>query len=174
MGYKGQLAFYLTGCNTLPFKTLSYTEASITNLLLDYITCVSGDIIKETPLRKVVLNGSISGGVLVVPSLGVAQMAHIGFRLSLPRSLYQAFALVEAGPIVNVPGETNNKAILCMVSGGSYWGKGKFQPYMHGGIAFNAGPGIGGGFLLAGGISYKKKIHLEVRNVLFYLVRFNI
>jgi hypothetical protein len=72
MGYKGQLAFFLTGCNTLSFKTLSYTEASITNLLLDYIACMSGDSIKEAPLRKVVLNGSISGGVLVVPSMGVA------------------------------------------------------------------------------------------------------
>ncbi|MBC7922376.1 MAG: hypothetical protein H7Z75_14945, partial [Ferruginibacter sp.] len=99
-------------------------------------------------------------------------LALIGFRLSLPKSLYRAFALAEVGPVINIPNEIPKEAVVCNVLGGGYFGKRRLQPYLLGGVAFNVSKGSGG-LLLGGGLSYKKKIHLEIRNGFFYLVRFN-
>jgi hypothetical protein len=190
-GYKGQLPFFLAGCKTLSFKTLSYTQASITHHVSAYLHCVHSDSIRVTPAKKVAVDASIAGGMLIFPRTTIpptlssawppwfpptiAPSALVGVRLRMPKSLNRWFFLAEAGPIVNLPDDTHRSAMLFIISGGSYLGKGSIQPYVQAGMAFagrsGSGANYGGGVTLGGGISYKKKIHLEVRNGLFFLVR---
>ncbi len=190
-GYKGQLPFFLKGCKTLSFKTLSYTQASITQHVAAYLNCAHGDSIRVTPAKKAAVDASIAGGMIIFPRSTVpmalsgyqpprlprqlAPLALVGVRLRLPRSLNRVFFLAEAGPVVNLPEETFRSGMLFIVSGGSYLGKRSIQPYVQAGMAFagRLGPGgnYSGGLVLGGGLSYKKKIHLEVRNGLLCLVR---
>jgi hypothetical protein len=173
-GYKGQLPFFLSGCKTLSFKTLTYTQASIARHVSAYLQCTHGDSIRVTPAKKVAVDASIAGGLLILPRT-VAPLALVGVRLLMPKSLNRWFVLAEAGPIFNLPDDAHKTAMIFTVSGGSYLGKRSIQPYVQAGMAFagrsGSGANYGGGITLGVGLSYKKKIHLEVRNSLFCLVR---
>jgi hypothetical protein len=108
-----------------------------------YLQCTLGDSIRVAPTKKAAVNVSIAGGLFILPhthiSMGLsgyqpprlprptAPLALIRVRLLMPKSLNCWFFLAEAVPIANLPDDTHKNAMIFIVSGGSYLGRGVFR-----------------------------------------------
>jgi hypothetical protein len=85
--YIGQLSYFLSACKSLSLQGLSYEKASLTNLFGRYSSCLSIVNIQVSPAKKVTLSWGVTGGILLVPSEGVAKFALLSLRVNLPRRL---------------------------------------------------------------------------------------
>ncbi|PSR56486.1 hypothetical protein AHMF7605_24815 [Adhaeribacter arboris] len=165
--YINQLQLLLNDCSTLHISPgLSYTKTALLQVLTSYYTC-QGETIQHVQAvdqqpgyNPILIPGflKVFGFQNYIPSIGV------GIKVALPKKFYNRYGILQLDQYRHNFTEAGRKytgnTYLVTVLGGTYFGKSKIQPFIHGGVQY---PSVMW-FTAGAGLSYAKKLNLEMRS----------
>jgi hypothetical protein len=164
--YINQLKILLGDCPALKVSnTLLYSQAALSRLLAQYHACHGGAVISKGPEKKAGLSPVILAGIFklfapdtYVPAIGV------GLKATLPGKFSSKYALIQVDRYYYNYTEAGKaykgKSHHITAMAGTYFGKGKLQPFFHAGMQLPSNTGI----TVGTGISYARKLSLEIRS----------
>lgn len=173
--YINQLKMLLGDCPTLKVSnSLSYSQTALSQLLAQYHACQGGKIMSKSSERKPALNPVVIAGIFKLIDADaydpnytdsyVSTMG-IGLKVTLPGKFRKRYALVQLDRYYYnyfESGKANKgRSHHVTAMAGSYFGKGKLQPFVHAGMML---PSTLVAVTAGAGVSYAKKLSLEIRS----------